>query len=81
MRYRRSKLSLGISAFLALALLPLGLAGQQTGQITGRTVDGEGNPLADVQISIENTVLGTLSNADGRFLLLNVPVGVFQVNA
>ena len=81
MRYRRSKLSPGIAAFLALAMLPLGLAGQQTGQITGRTIDSEGNPLADVQISLEGTTLGTLSNADGRFLLLNVPVGVYQVNA
>jgi TonB-linked SusC/RagA family outer membrane protein len=81
MRYRRSNLSTGISVFLAFALLPLALAGQQTGQITGRTIDADGQPLVDVQISLANTTLGTLTNEEGRYLLLNVPVGIYQVNA
>jgi TonB-dependent SusC/RagA subfamily outer membrane receptor len=80
MHYRRSNLTSGITAFLAFILLP-GILAAQTGQITGRVLDSEGVPLADVQISLENTMLGTLTNADGRYLLLNVPVGVYQVNA
>ncbi len=81
MHFRRFKPTAGITAFLAFALLPLTLAGQQTGQITGRVMSSEGEPLADVQVSLQGTTLGTLSNAEGRFLLLNVPVGIYQVNA
>lgn len=81
MQQRRSKVTSGIITFLALALFPLALAGQQTGQITGRVTGPEGQPLSDVQISIQGTALGTLTNAEGRYLLLNVPVGIYQVNA
>jgi TonB-dependent starch-binding outer membrane protein SusC len=58
------------------------LVAQQGGTLTGRVTDARsGAPLAAVQIFIENTDLGTLSRADGRFLIPNVPAGTHTVTA
>jgi len=77
---RRSNLSRG---FLVLLLTALGFGSlaAQTGRITGRIVDSDGQPLSDVQISLDDTNIGTLSNQEGRYLLLNVPVGIYTVTA
>jgi len=68
---------------VAMALFTAGpVLAQQTGQITGTvTSAGNGLPMGDVQVSIEGTGLGQLSNQDGRFLILNVPVGQVEVVA
>ena len=51
-------------------------------QITGRIVDqGSGQAMAAVQVSIPGTGIGALSQATGRYLLLNVPVGTHTVSA
>ena len=51
-------------------------------QITGRVVDqSSGQPMAAVQVSITGTGVGALSQATGRYLLLNVPVGTHTVTA
>jgi len=81
MHHRLLNLSKGIVPILALALLPFSASAQNTGQLTGRVLNSEGMPLSDVQISLENTTLGAITNQDGRYLLLNVPAGVYQVNA
>lgn len=48
----------------------------QTGGITGTVVDAaSGQPINGAQVSLVGTTRGGLSNAQGRFLLLNVPVG------
>jgi TonB-linked SusC/RagA family outer membrane protein len=52
------------------------LAAQQGGNIVGTVRDGEtGRPLESVQVFIEGTGVGALTNAAGRFLLVNVPFG------
>ena len=59
-------------------LVPLGLAAQQpgTGQVTGTITSAEsGQPVPSVQVSIRDTRLGAITNADGRFRILNVPAG------
>jgi TonB-dependent SusC/RagA subfamily outer membrane receptor len=68
---------------LALALFTAApLIAQQTAQLTGTvTSRGNGSPLADVQVSVTGTGLGQLTNQDGRFLILNVPVGEQTVTA
>ena len=67
------------ASLMALAGAPL-LA--QTGQITGRVSDAQsGGPLAEVQVFIPGLQLGTLSRADGRFLILNVPLGDHELRA
>jgi TonB-dependent SusC/RagA subfamily outer membrane receptor len=48
----------------------------QTGSLTGSVTDAtSGAPINGAQVSIEGTTLGGLSNAQGRFLILNVPTG------
>lgn len=70
-------------AMAAALLVPSALAAQdQTGgRILGRVMDTAGEPLSDVQVYVEGTSLGSLSQANGRFLLLNVPAGNYTVAA
>ena len=69
------------AAALAFALLA-GSLSAQTGTISGVLTNGEtGEPLSNVQISLEGTGLGTLTNNQGRFLLLNAPAGEREVVA
>jgi outer membrane receptor protein involved in Fe transport len=54
----------------------------QTGQIAGVVTNAvSGAPISQVQIYIAESSLGTLTRADGRFLLLNVPAGTHDVVA
>lgn len=64
-----------IAFFLLVGLLPAALSAQ-VGQVTGVITDEMTlQPLEGVQLSIEGTTLGGLSNSAGRFLIANVPVG------
>ena len=46
------------------------------GTVTGTVTDaGTGQPIAAVQMSVVGTGLGGLTNADGRYLIANVPDG------
>jgi TonB-dependent SusC/RagA subfamily outer membrane receptor len=55
-------------------------AAQQMGSITGRVVNAVTNaPVASAQVTIAETSIGTLSRADGRFLLMNVPPGTYEL--
>ena len=66
---------------LALTLVATGEAiAQQTGNIAGLVVDGSsGQPLASAQVYIPDLNSGVLTQLDGRYLLLNVPVGTHPV--
>jgi TonB-linked SusC/RagA family outer membrane protein len=49
---------------------------QATGTIIGQVVDAmSGRSLIDAQVHVPGTGLGVLTNANGRFTLLNVPPG------
>jgi TonB-dependent starch-binding outer membrane protein SusC len=69
------------TAVLAMAVaLPLQAAAQ--GTITGTATEaGTLRPLANAQVYIEGTTLGSLSNARGQFLIVNAPVGEVTVRA
>lgn len=57
-------------------------AARAPGRIVGRVVDqASGAPLPLVQVYIPGTTLGVLTNDEGRFLILNVPPGVYTVEA
>ena len=66
---------IAIAAALALAgVAPA--AAQANGNIAGTVVDSAtGQPLTGAQIVVQGTNLGTGVDAEGRFLLANVPVG------
>jgi TonB-dependent SusC/RagA subfamily outer membrane receptor len=54
----------------------------QGGSITGRVTDeGTGAPLGSVQIYIEALDIGSLSQPNGNYLLLNVPAGTHALTA
>ena len=75
----------GWIASLALAVMLGASAGAveaQTGQVVGLVRDASsGAPLGEVQVHIPNAGLGVLSRADGRFVILNVPVGTHELRA
>ena len=71
-------------SFLAVLLTVLGSARAeaQTGTITGTVVDGTtSQPMPSVQVFIPERQLGALTNAQGRFLIVNVPLGQHVVRA
>jgi outer membrane receptor protein involved in Fe transport len=71
----------GVFAVAATLLLALPVAGQD-GQIVGQVVNVRtGAPIGQVQISLPGTGLGTLTRADGQFILLNVPPGTYELRA
>jgi hypothetical protein len=64
----------------AVAMLPSALLAQDRGSITGQVVDqATQRPLQGAQVIIAGTTLGTITNAQGRFLIPNVPTGTREV--
>lgn len=49
------------------------------GKLAGGITDTSGNPLIGVNIVIENTGLGTASDTDGDYFILNIPPGRYTV--
>src|SRR5690242_8077712 len=66
----------------ALFLLPVPGIRAQVGSVAGTVVDAtSGQPMPSVQVFIPNRSIGALSNAQGRYLIVNVPVGQQEVRA
>lgn len=66
---------------LALAM-PILVFGQSSGKIIGSVSDKEtGEPLPGVNVILQNTFLGATTDVDGYFVILNVPVGTFNLEA
>ena len=73
----RSLLRSSPGALVALlsALLAAPLSAQ-TASVTGVVINGDtGEPLASVQVALEGTGRGEITNSEGRYLILNVPAG------
>jgi TonB-dependent SusC/RagA subfamily outer membrane receptor len=67
---------------LAVVALTAPAAAQDTGTITGLVSDAaSGTGMSSVQVYLEGTGLGTLSNASGRYIIINVPAGAYNVTA
>jgi len=57
-------------------------ASAQNGRITGVVSQStSGQPLAGVQVHLEGTRFGTVTNQNGRFLLNDVPAGAYTLQA
>ena len=68
-------------AGLALLIVPASVAAQ-AGTVTGTVVDANtSQPMPSVQVFIPGLQLGALTNAQGRFLIVNVPLGQHTVRA
>ena len=83
MTLRRQASILSVCAAIALTPSAAPLAAQQqTGRIQGTVTDAATQrPLAGVQISVQGTGIGLITNDQGRYLLLNVPAGQHVVRA
>lgn len=67
-----------VTALLAVA--PATAAAQSTGTVTGTVVDAtNARPLESAQVFIPALTQGALSNAQGRFIMLNVPAGTHEI--
>ena len=51
------------------------------GQIRGKVDNFEGEGLAGAQIYIESLGIGAVADLDGNYILINVPVGKYDVQA
>ena len=65
-------------ALLAWTAQPVVAQGTVTGTVTDAATNGG---VQSVQVYLVDTGLGTLTNASGRFLILNVPAGTYTLRA
>lgn len=79
-RWSIARLAAGVALALAAGAHPL--AAQATGTIRGTVRNAEDNaPIGGARVSIEALRMATLTNADGRYELRNVPGGPQSVSA
>ncbi|MFH2031940.1 MAG: TonB-dependent receptor [Bacteroidota bacterium] len=67
---------------LSLFLIPLLVFGGTTGKISGMVTDSEtGEALPGINIFLENTTMGAATDANGDFVIINIPPGNYSVVA
>ena len=67
-----------------LLLVFVGMVFAQSGRVTGKiegvvTDEETGDPLIGVNVVLVNTLLGTTTDPDGYYLILNIPAGTYEV--
>jgi len=76
----RWRMALAFAVGLFLVGAPL--QAQQTGTVTGNVNDAQsGAILPSVQVYLVGSGLGTLTNNNGRYLIVNVPAGSYTLRA
>jgi len=72
----------GIGVVLALGAFIGSLYAGTTGKITGRVIDKEtGDPLPGANVVIVGTKIGTATDLDGYYFLINIPPGTYTLRA
>ncbi len=66
------------SCLLILTLILPAICGT-TGKLAGRVTDDNEQPLAGVNIFLQGTKLGSSSDQDGYYFILNIPPGIYAV--
>jgi len=68
-----------LGLFIVALLMPC-MLWSATGKIRGIVTDAEtGDPLLGANIMVPGTVMGTATDENGEFIILNVPVGKFSL--
>ncbi len=68
--------------FLLTLAMPIFLFAQSSGKIAGVVKDKEtGEPLPGVNVVLQDTYFGATTDVDGYYVILNVPVGVYNIEA
>lgn len=79
-RYSTQRLTLCVTKWSAVLLVAIGArAGAQTGTVNGTVRSESGQTLAAAQVTVVGTTLGTRTGLDGRYSVVNVPVGQHRV--
>ena len=72
-----------LTVALLLGLLSLGprvsSAQTQTGAISGTITDDKGDPAPYVAVGLKGTQLGAMTNLEGKFTIIKVPVGTYTL--
>ncbi len=69
-------------SFSALFWATTASAQSVSGKLTGKVTDAEtGEPLIRASVRIEGTKIGAVTDLEGNYTILNVPVGVYRVKA
>ncbi len=66
--------------FLFLLIAMFANAGT-TGKLAGRVTDETGNPIAYANVVIEGLGIGTSTDENGRYRIINIPVGTYNIIA
>jgi len=74
-----SKSILILSAFMLINAFQI--KAQSGGKIVGEVTDENGQPLVGCSIYIENLMIGNASDADGNYIILNIPPGTYNIKA
>ncbi|UCC79860.1 MAG: von Willebrand factor type A domain-containing protein [Candidatus Zixiibacteriota bacterium] len=73
---------IGVAVIIATMIFAYAAPKEETGTITGKVIDkttGEGLP--GVSVIIVGTTIGAASTFDGTYVILNVPVGTYSLQA
>src|ERR1043166_9589455 len=77
-RWRESAVVVALCGLVALAPARLWAQGE-TGSIGGKVVDNAGMPLVGVQVLVDNTDKGTVTKANGVYVIEVAPAGAHSV--
>ena len=77
----RRRLASAIFAFVLFGVA-LTLSAGTSGKVSGIVVDDDtGEPLVAVNVTLEGTSMGAITNPEGRYHIVNVPPGEYTVKA
>ncbi|MCU0454220.1 MAG: TonB-dependent receptor [Bacteroidetes bacterium] len=73
---------LALLSVLLFVLVSLPLLAGNTGKLSGRVLDARtGEPLPGANVLLEGTSQGAMTDADGRYVILNIPPGQYTAAA
>ena len=64
---------------LCFIILSTNIFAGSTGKLTGSIKDDQGNSLAGVNIYLEGSAIGTASNTDGKYRIINIPAASYTI--
>jgi len=74
--FKRSRWWTGLGVLLVWGAALSPAAAQQVGSLVGEVrAEDTGRPIPGAQITVAGTTIGTLTRADGTYIVLNVPAG------
>ena len=69
-----------LGAVVLLPLLAVGARSGTTGKVSGRVLDAKKQPLTGANVTIPALRLGAATDAEGRYFILQVPPGAWEVH-